>query len=61
MIAGSIDQLDALQPGIAVADLEKDLGKLESSVVLFSILFVDFACPSDPNALKMIQTIPFTI
>ena len=54
MIAGSIDQLDALQPGIAVADLEKDLGKLESSVVLFSILFVDFACPSDPNALKMI-------
>ena len=39
IIAGSVDQLDALQPGIAKADLAKDH---------------DFANPADPNALKMI-------
>ena len=27
IIAGSIDQLEALQPGLAKADLSKDLGK----------------------------------
>ena len=46
VIAGSIDQLEALQPGLARADLQKDL---------------QFACPRDPNALKMIQTMQLGI
>ena len=64
MIAGSVEQLDALQPGLAHADLQKDLGKLIQFIVLCTLLIYanllsflkDFACPSDPNALKMIQT-----
>ena len=46
IIAGSIDQLEALQPGIAVADLQKD---------------IDYACPKDPNALKALQVMQLGI
>ena len=46
IITGAVHKLDALQPGIATADLTKD---------------TDFAAPSDPNALKMVQVMQLGI
>ena len=42
VIAGSVDQLDALQPGLAHADLQKDLGKLLTTTIANCPLFTAY-------------------